>query len=122
MALLYEEVSQTILDAAFEVHRTLGSGFLEATYAKALCYELEDRGLKFEREVSLPIRYKQRPLGDCRLDLVVNRQIVLELKAVSQIVDAHLAQARHYLSATGLRLALVLNFGAPRLQCRRVVV
>lgn len=119
--ILYKELSFAIVGAAMEVHRCLGPGFLEVLYHKALAHELSLRGIPFEYEKRLPVHYKGQFLGEYQADLVVDGTIVVEVKAVSGFNSAHEAQALHYLAATGLRLALLLNFGAESLQRRRVV-
>jgi GxxExxY protein len=119
--ILYKELSFTIVGAAIEVHKTLGPGFLEVIYRNALVYELMTRGIKVEREKHLPVNYKGQLIGDYFADLVVDDKIILELKAISTIIKAHEAQAMNYLAATGLRLAIILNFGAPSLQHKRIV-
>jgi GxxExxY protein len=119
--LLYKELSFAIVGAAMEVHKLLGPGFLEAVYKKALIYELTLRGLIVEEEKILPIYYKDQLIGEYKADLVVDGKIILELKAVSAIAKTHEAQAMHYLTATGLKLALILNFGASSLQQKRII-
>jgi len=104
-----------------EVHKQLGSGFLEAVYHKALAYELNTRRISFEQKKSLPVYYKEKLLGEYEADFIVESKIILEIKAVSNIVNAHEAQALHYLAATtGLQLAIILNFGSNSLQQKRV--
>ncbi len=103
------------------VHRILGPGFLEAVYEAALAHELTLRGIHFERQKKLPVTYKDQLVGDYVADLVVEEQIILELKAVSALTPAHEAQAHNYLAATGLHLAILLNFGAESLQQKRIV-
>ena len=119
--ILYKELSYDIIGAAMEVHRVLGAGFLEAVYEAALVLELLARGIPFERQRRLAVYYKGQVIGDYVADLVVDGKIILELKAVSRISDAHRAQAHHYLAATGLRLAIILNFGAQSLEYERIV-
>ena len=104
-----------------EVHRTLGPGFLEAVYEAALAHELTLRGIPFEQQKRLPVQYKGQQVGDFVADLVVDGKIILELKAVSKLTAAHEAQAHNYLAATGLRLAIILNFGSASLQQKRIV-
>ena len=104
-----------------EVHRVLGPGFLEAVYQKALVSELSLQGIRFEEFKQLPVYYKEKLVGNYEADIVVEDQIILELKSISALNDRHKAQAIHYLTATGLRLAILLNFGAPSLQHKRVV-
>jgi GxxExxY protein len=119
--ILYKELSYAIVGAAMEVHRILGPGFLESVYQAALAHEFTLRGIPFEQFRRLPVMYKGILVGDYIADFVVNNQIVVEIKAVSSLNDAHEAQALNYLAATGFRLALLLNFGAESLQRKRVV-
>ena len=104
-----------------EVHRALGPGFLESVYEAALAHELTLRGIPFEQQKRLLVQYKGQQVGDFVADLVVDGQIILELKAVSGLTAVHEAQAHNYLAATGLRLAIILNFGAASLQQKRIV-
>lgn len=101
-----------VLQAAVEVHREIGPGLLEALYEEALCIELEERGIRFERQVPVPIRYKGRPIGTHRLDLLIDSALIVELKAIDAVLAVHRAQAMSYLRATGLELALIINFNA----------
>ena len=119
--ILFKELSYKIIGAAMEVHRVLGPGFLEAVYEAALAHELTLRGIPFERQKKLPVTYKSQPVGYYVADFVIDGQIVLELKAVSTLTKMHEAQAHNYLAATGLRLAILLNFGAESLQQKRIV-
>ncbi len=104
-----------------EVHRILGPGFLEAVYQAALAHELTLRGSPFEVQRRLLVTYKGQVAGEYVADIVVDDKIILELKAISTLNRAHEAQALNYLAATGLRLAILLNFGADSLQHQRVV-
>ena len=119
--ILLKELSYAVVGAAMEVHRTLGPGFLESVYEEALAHELALRGIPFERQKRLPVQYKGQLVGEYVADLIVDDEIILELKAVSKITAAHEAQAHHYLAATGLHLAILLNFGAASLQQKRIV-
>ena len=119
--ILFKELSYAIIGAAMEVHRILGPGYLEAVYQAALEYELTLRGIPFEAQKRLAVFYKGRLAGEYVADIVVDGQIILELKAISALTKAHEAQAHNYLTATGLRLAILLNFGAASLQRERVV-
>ena len=119
--ILYKDLSYKTVGAAMEVHRILGAGFLEAVYEAALAHELTLRQVPFERQMHLPVTYKEQPVGNYVADLVVDDKIILELKAISHIHDAHRAQAHHYLAATGLRLVIILNFGAESLEHERVI-
>jgi GxxExxY protein len=119
--LLYKKLTYSVIGAAMEVHRELGSGFLEAVYQKALAHELLVRKIFFEEHVHLPITYKGELIGDYIADYVVDGKLIVEIKAVSRLSSAHQAQAMHNLTATGLRLALLLNFGAGSVEHRRVI-
>jgi GxxExxY protein len=119
--ILFSALSYAVIGAAMEVHRVLGPGFLEAVYQAALEHELTLRGIPFERQKRLAVVYKGQIIGEYIADLVIDGKIILELKAVSKFTPAHEAQAHHYLAATGLRLAILLNFGAPSLEQKRIV-
>jgi GxxExxY protein len=108
------QLSSKIIGAAIEVHKIVGPGLLESTYEVCLCYELDRRGLFFERQKPLPSVYKGKKL-DCgyRLDVVVENSIILELKSCEQIEPIHKAQLLTYLKLSGLKLGLLLNFNIP---------
>ena len=118
--ILYKELSFAVVGAAMEVHRELGAGFLESVYRKALAHELTLRGMAFEVHRALPVVYKGVLVGEYEADIVVEQIMILELKSVSALSAAHIAQAHHYLAATGMRLAILLNFGCESLQSKRV--
>jgi GxxExxY protein len=107
------EISKQIVDAAIEVHRTLGGpGLIESVYEEALAWELTDRGLLVQRQDPLPIMYKGHQLATpLRIDLIVNKLVIVECKAVSKYHEIFGAQALTYLLLTKLKLALVINFG-----------
>jgi len=111
-----------IIGAAMAVHSELGSGFLEPVYQKALAIEFEIEEIPFKREFPFEIRYRNRVL-DCkyRTDFVCYDSIIVELKALDSLQDAHYAQVINYLKATGINRALLLNFGSPRLDHKRIV-
>lgn len=119
--LLYKKLTYSVIGAAMEVHNQLGSGFLEAVYQKALAHELSARDISYKEQVHLPVVYKGEVIGDYVADFVVEDKLIVEIKAISKLTSAHQAQAMHYLTATGLRLALLLNFGSGSLQHRRVI-
>ena len=119
--ILYRELSYAIVGAAMEVHRVLGPGFLEAVYEAALAHELTLRGVRFEQQKRLPVYYKGVLAGEYVADLLVEDEVIVEIKAVSALNQAHAAQAHNYLAATGLRLAILLNLSAPSLQQKRIV-
>jgi GxxExxY protein len=102
------------------VHAVLGPGFLEGIYRRALMVELRNRRLGVEAEREIVIYYEEHEIGRHRLDLLVGRTLVLELKAVESLCSAHYAQVRSYLKATGLKRALLINFSAPHADYRRV--
>ncbi len=113
----FNDVSPRIIQAAIEVHRTLGPGLLESVYARCLESELELAGLRFKREVDLPLVYKGARLPvSYRLDLLVEETIVVEVKAVEKLLPVHEAQALTYLRLTGLSTALLINFQVPALR------
>jgi len=112
-----DELSNTIIGAAIEVHRHLGPGLLETAYHQCLTYELSLRKIAFETEKSVPVEYKGVRL-DCgyRLDFLVENKVVLELKAVDRLLPIHDAQMLTYLKLTGCKLGLILNFNVPVLK------
>jgi len=105
-----------------EVHKTLGSGFLEAVYEKALMVEFEAKGLRFQSQVSFPVIYKGVKVKDYCCDLVVNDLVLVELKAVTKLTDIDRAQSINYLKVTGMELALLNNFRRTSLEHERLVV
>jgi len=113
-----------VIDCAVAVHRTLGPGFIESVYHNALCLELQTRGIPFETEKTVVVRYLEKPVGVHRLDLVVDSAVIVELKAVKCLDAAHHAQVLSYLKATGYRVGLLMNFGGVTLSqgLRRVVL
>jgi len=118
----FEELSSRILAAAVEVHKALGPGFLESIYQRAMEVALAHHGIPFERQKEIRVFFMDADVGLQRLDLVVGQQIILELKAVKGLEDIHFAQLRSYLKASGYRIGLLLNFNAPTLVVKRVVL
>ncbi|MBI1280016.1 MAG: GxxExxY protein [Anaerolineaceae bacterium] len=105
-----EECAFKVIGAAIEVHRALGPGFLEAVYEEALCYELELRNISFLRQHPIAIQYKGRLIGEGRIDILVEDCLIVELKAVDDLIGIHIAQVISYLKATQLHLGLLINF------------
>jgi GxxExxY protein len=111
-----DELARAVIGAAIEVHRQLGPGFLESVYEEALCIELEERHIPFEREKEISVLYKNRHVGAQRVDLLVGQSLIVELKAVEALADIHKAQVISYLKATRLTLGLLINFNVPVLK------
>ena len=102
------------------VHAALGNGFQEVIYQRALEIEMGDSGLKFARELSMPIYYKNNQIGERRVDFFVESKIMVELKAIIQLENVHLAQAKNYLEAYNVQVGLLINFGSASLQFKRL--
>ena len=119
--ILFKELSFAVVGAAMEVHKILGPGFLEMVYQLALEQELSLRNIPFQSQVELPVSYKGILVGVYKADLIIDNKIILEIKGISRLSAAHDAQALHYLDATGLQLAILINFGMSSLEYRRVV-
>ncbi|HET8898627.1 MAG TPA: GxxExxY protein [Rhodanobacteraceae bacterium] len=115
------KISQRVIGCAMSVSNTLGAGFLEAVYANALALELAEQELAFERESALPVCYKNSRAGIYYADFLVETRLVVELKALSRLTSEHEAQVINYLRASGISVGLLLNFGTPRLDFKRLV-
>ena len=115
--LIYEELTEQIIGAAIEVHKAVGPGLFEKIYEECLCHELALRKLKFQRQIPVPLRYKDKSL-DCsyRLDLIVEDAVIVELKCVSQILPIHEAQLLTYMRLKNKRVGLIINFNVPILK------
>jgi GxxExxY protein len=118
--LKHSSLTQRIITAALTVHRELGPGFLESVYEEALAIEFEACGLKFERQKTVPVAYRGRPIGEHRLDFLVEGCVIVELKAVKALEDVFFAVVRSYLKASALETALLMNFAAMPMTIRRV--
>ena len=116
------DITYTINGAVFEVNRILGSGFLEKVYEKALLIELMLRGLRAESQVPIRVSYKGEAVGEYFADIVVEGQVIIELKAVEQIQKIHEAQLLNYLKATGYKIGLLINFTHPKAEIKRFIV
>ena len=110
-----------IIGCAMEVHGIIGNGFQEVIYQRALAYEMRLQGLDFVREQEMKINYKGHNIGTRRVDFFVEEQVMVEIKAVIQLQDVHLAQAINYLEAYHLDIGLLINFGSRSLQFKRVM-
>ena len=122
MALEFEELTGKIIGAAIEVHRQLGPGFIESFYENALVYELRKRGLKVEQQLEVPIIYDGNiEVGKHRLDLLVEGEIVIDLKAISELLDVHFAIVKSQLRAIKRKHGLLLNFAKVKLEAKRVI-
>jgi len=119
-----DQLSKEVIGAAIEVHRVLGPGLLESAYEESLAGELTNRGIKVERQIAIPVRYKELRIEDgYRIDMLVRKELILELKSVDSFQPVHTAQMLTYLKMTGFRLGLLLNFkvDAMRKGIKRVV-
>lgn len=117
----HSELTGKIIGCAMEVHKILGNGFQEVIYQRALAKEMSLQGLSFSREHEMQIFYKGDEIGTRRVDFFVEEIIMVEIKAVVQLEDVHLAQAINYLEAYGLEIGLLINFGNTSLQFKRVM-
>ncbi|MDD5751874.1 MAG: GxxExxY protein [Candidatus Peribacteraceae bacterium] len=118
--LKHAELTHGIIGCAMRVHSELGNGFQEVIYQRALAIEMREAGLAFSREHEMDIYYRERNIGTRRVDFFVEGRIMVEIKAVIELQDVHLAQAMNYLEAYGMEIGLLINFGARSLQYKRV--
>ncbi len=116
----YSALTSKIIGCAMKVHSTLGNGFQEVIYQRALAIEMRKQGLDFVREMEMPIYYDGQQIGKRRVDFFVEDKIMVELKAVINLQDVHLAQAINYLEAYKMEVGLLINFGSKSLQFKRV--
>lgn len=118
--LLHEELTGRILEACFEVSNELGCGFLESVYQNALAIALESKGITPQKEVPLDVQFRGQVVGKFFADIMVQDKIIVELKAVKALVPEHYAQVLNYLHGTGIEVGLLVNFGQPKLEYRRL--
>jgi len=118
----HSEITKTIIGCAMKVHSTLGNGFQEVIYQRALAIEMKRQGLEFEREMEMPVMYEEFQVGTRRVDFFVENKVMLELKAVTQLEPVHLAQALNYLEAYKIEIGLLINFGSTSLQFKRLTI
>lgn len=116
----HQRLTEKIIGCAMRVHSTLGNGFQEVVYQRALAIEMQDACLSFEREKEMEIFYKDQKIGTRRVDFFVEGKIMVELKALINMEDMHLAQAMNYLEAYGTTIGLLINFGSRSLEFKRV--
>jgi GxxExxY protein len=116
----YKEITEKIIGSAMKVHTALGNGFQEVIYQRALEIEMKDAGVHFTREFSMPVYYKNQQIGERRVDFFVEEKIMVELKAIIQLENVHLAQAKNYLEAYNIQVGLLINFGSISLQFKRL--
>jgi len=117
----HSDITSKVIGAAIEVHKILGNGFQEVIYQRALEKEMRLQGLTFQREFEMPIFYKQEQIGTRRVDFMVEKVVSIEIKALVQVEDVHLAQAINYLEAYNLEVGMLINFGSKTLQFKRLV-
>jgi GxxExxY protein len=122
MAHEFEPMSAAIIETALAVHKALGPGFLESVYHWAMRAALDHRGIRYENQKEVRITFESVEVGVHYLDLLVGQESIVELKAVKALEEIHFAQVRSYLKATGLRVGLLLNFNAPTLVIKRIVL
>ncbi|MGI8583651.1 MAG: GxxExxY protein [Chitinophagaceae bacterium] len=120
MMMLFEDLTKKIIGCAIEVHKSLGNGFQEVIYQRALEIEMRLAGLEFNREMNMSIFYREFEIGTRRVDFFVENKIMVEIKAIIHLEDVHLAQAINYLEAYKMEIGLLLNFGAKSLEFKRV--
>ena len=117
----YKEMTHKIIGAAMQVHKTLGNGFQEVIYQRAMEIEMPLYGLNFNREFEMPIWYREQQIGTRRVDFLVEDVVSVELKALTKLEDVHLAQAINYLEAYNIEVGLLLNFGSNSLEFKRLI-
>ena len=118
--MLHRELTEKILEAAFEVSKELGSGFLESVYERSMMIALLQKKITATQQVPLSVKFRGAIVGDFYADLLVEGKVVVELKAVTRILQEHKAQVINYLNATGIEVGLLINFGNPRLEYFRL--
>src|SRR2546430_17641488 len=116
------DLTEAVIGSAFEIANVLGAGFLEKVYERALIRELSLRGVTAKAQVSFPVSYKGKYVGEYLADLVIAEKVIVELKCVDRFANEHLAQCITYLKASGLRVALLVNFQRPKVEWKRVLL
>lgn len=118
---ILNEITNQVIGAAFEVAKALGAGFLEKVYERAMAEELKLRGLRVQPQAVYSVKYKGKSVGDYSADLVVADKIIVELKCVERFAPQHTAQCLNYLKASGLKIALLINFQKPKVEWKRII-
>jgi len=121
-SIIHKDLSYEIMGAVYEVHNVLGLGFMEKVYENALLEELQLRGIEAVAQKELSVSYKGKQVGHYWADIVVEDQILLELKSVESLTKVHEAQILNYLKATGIRLGILINFGRERVETKRIAL
>jgi len=116
----HKELTYNIIGCAMEVHKHLGNGFQEVIYQRAMAIEMQMQGIEFSREHEMQLSYKGYDIGKRRVDFFVEEKIMVEIKAIINLEDVHLAQAMNYVEAYDLEIGLLINFGSKSLQHKRV--
>ena len=116
-----DKLTEAIIGCAFKVGNTLGCGFLEKVYENALAIEITTSGMKCEQQKQIPVAYRGFPVGEYYADILVEGQVILEIKAAKSIDESHQAQLINYLKATGIHRGLILNFGTTKIGYKRMV-
>jgi GxxExxY protein len=117
----YSEITEKIIGCAMKVHQRMRNGYQEVIYHRCLTIEFKKESLSFLSEIELPIFYDEIEVGKRRVDFLIENKVILEIKALSELTDAHLAQALNYLEVMNLEIGLLLNFGAKSLEIRRLI-
>lgn len=118
--MLYKELTEKILAAAFDVSNELGCGFLEVVYERSLVIALQQMGLKAESQIPITVKFRNQEVGHYCADIIVEDKIIIELKAVGKLTTEHVAQVLNYLKATDMKVGLLFNFGTSKLGYRRL--
>jgi GxxExxY protein len=121
MAYNMDRITEEIIGKAFKVYNTLGAGFLEEVYENALAIELRKSGLSVNQQYPIPVHYQGKIVGEYFADLYVEKTVIIELKTVKALDDIHLTQVLNYLKGTRNSIALLINFGSPKVQIKRVI-
>ncbi|MBX7255168.1 MAG: GxxExxY protein [Candidatus Hydrogenedentes bacterium] len=116
----HDELTEQVIGCVYAVANELAVGFVEKVYENALIHELRKHGLQAEQQINLNVYYDDLLVGEFFVDILVSRILILELKAVKQFDDVHMAQCLNYLKASGLRTCLLINFGTPRVEIKRI--